>query len=113
MRSARARIRVGISIDSDVTRAREILTEIARAHPAALQDPQPWVVFDKFGDSTFELELVVWSVEMSYRPRAFRSDLNFEIERRFRRLASTCPGLDGHPRQRASASARQRATGGC
>ena len=48
----RFRIRVGISIDSDVTKAREILTEIARAHPAALQDPQPWVVFDKFGDST-------------------------------------------------------------
>jgi len=36
----------------------------------------------------FELELVVWSIEMSYRPRAFRSDLNFEIERRFHRFQS-------------------------
>ena len=80
----RFRIRVGISIDSDVPKARKILTEIARAHPAALKDPEPSVVFDKFSDSTFELELVVWSLEMSYRPRAFRSDLNFEIERRFR-----------------------------
>ena len=71
-------------IESDVTKACEILTEIAGAHPAALREPQPWVVFDKFGDSMFELELVVWSIEMSYRPRAFRSDLNFEIERRFR-----------------------------
>jgi small-conductance mechanosensitive channel len=87
----RFRIRVGISIDSDVTKAREILTEIARAHPAALQEPQPWVVFDKFGDSTFELELVVWSVEMSYRPRAFRSELNFEIERRFREAGIDLP----------------------
>jgi small-conductance mechanosensitive channel len=80
----RFRIRVGISTDSDVPKACKILTEIARAHPAALKDPEPSVVFDKFGDSTFELELVVWSLEMSYRPRAFRSDLNFEIERRFR-----------------------------
>ena len=80
----RFRIRVGISVDSDVPKACQILTEIARAHPAALKDPEPWVVFDKFGDSAFELELVVWSLEMSYRPRAFRSDLNFEIERRFR-----------------------------
>jgi small-conductance mechanosensitive channel len=80
----RFRIRVGISTDSDVSRACKILTEIARAHPGALKDPEPSVVFDKFGDSTFELELVVWSLEMSYRPRAFRSDLNFEIERRFR-----------------------------
>ena len=89
----RFRIRVGISIDSDITQAREILTDIARAHPAALQDPQPWVVFDKFGDSTYELELVVWSVEMSYRPRAFRSDLNFEIERRFREAGIDLPRL--------------------
>jgi small-conductance mechanosensitive channel len=87
----RFRIRVGISIDSDLAKAREILIEIARAHPAALQDPQPWVVFDKFGDSTFELELVVWSLEMSYRPRAFRSDLNFEIERRFREAGIDLP----------------------
>ena len=87
----RFRIRVGISIDSDLAKAREILIEIARAHPAALQDPQPWVAFDKFGDSTFELELVVWSIEMSYRPRAFRSDLNFEIERRFREAGIDLP----------------------
>jgi small-conductance mechanosensitive channel len=87
----RFRIRVAISIDSDVTKACEILTEIARAHPAALREPQPWVVFDKFGDSMFELELVVWSIEMSYRPRAFRSDLNFEIERRFREAGIEWP----------------------
>jgi small-conductance mechanosensitive channel len=39
----------------------------------------------------FELELVVWSIEMSYRPRAFRSDLNFEIERRFREAGIEWP----------------------
>jgi small-conductance mechanosensitive channel len=87
----RFRIRVGISVDSDVPKACQILTEIARAHPAALKDPEPWVVFDKFGDSAFELELVVWSLEMSYRPRAFRSDLNFEIERRFREEGISWP----------------------
>jgi small-conductance mechanosensitive channel len=59
--------------------------------PAALKDPEPSVVFDKFSDSTFELELVVWSLEMSYRPRAFRSDLNFEIERRFREAGIEWP----------------------
>ena len=87
----RFRIRVGISVDSDVAKACDILTEIARAHPAALREPQPSVVFDKFSDSTFELELVVWSLEMSYRPRAFRSDLNFEIERRFRQAGIDWP----------------------
>ena len=115
----RFRIRVAISIDSDVTKVREILTDVARAHPAALREPKPWVVFDKFGDSMFELELVVWSIEMSYRPRAFRSDLNFEIERRFREAGiewprsrrdirvSTPPALQGEER-RADTEREQR-----
>jgi small-conductance mechanosensitive channel len=87
----RFRIPVGISIESDVTKACEILIEIARAHPAALRQPEPWVIFDRFGDSTFELELAVWSLDMSYRPRRFRSDLNFEIERRFREAGIDLP----------------------
>ena len=58
-------------VDSDVPKACQILTEIARAHPAALKDPEPWVVFDKFGDSAFELELVVWSLEMELLSACF------------------------------------------
>ena len=32
----------------------------------------------------FELDLVVWSSEMSCRPRRYRSDLNFAIEKNLR-----------------------------
>jgi len=42
------------------------------------------VFLEKFGESSIEFELVVWSSEMSYRPRRYRSDLNFAIEEKLR-----------------------------
>jgi small-conductance mechanosensitive channel len=42
------------------------------------------VFFESFGDSALNLELVVWSAEMSFRPRRFRSDLNFAIDQALR-----------------------------
>ena len=53
--------------------------------------PPPNVFLDKFGDSSINFELVVWSSEMSYRPRRYRSDLNFAIEKHFGRRESRSP----------------------
>ena len=50
----------------------------------SLSDPEPSVFLEKFGDNAIEVELVVWSSEMSYRPRRYRSDLNFAIEKNLR-----------------------------
>jgi len=60
------------------------LLSIAREHPATLKEPEPVVFFDGFGDNSLNFELGVWSAEMSSRPRRFRSDLNFAIERKLR-----------------------------
>ena len=49
-----------------------------------LDQPPPTVFLETFGESSINLELVVWSKEMSYRPRRFRSDLNFAIARKLR-----------------------------
>jgi small-conductance mechanosensitive channel len=49
------------------------------------------VFFESFGDSALNLELVVWSVEMSFRPRRFRSDLNFAIDQAFRERGIELP----------------------
>ena len=51
---------------------------------STLSDPAPSVFLEKFGESSIEFELVVWSSEMSYRPRRYRSDLNFAIEKNLR-----------------------------
>src|SRR5439155_18517409 len=87
----RFRIPIGVAYGSDVNRVREALIAAAREHPAALSDPAPSVFLDKFGDSSIDFELVVWSDEMSYRPRRFRSDLNFAIARRFKEAGIEIP----------------------
>lgn len=53
--------------------------------------PPPAVFFSGFGESSLDFELAVWSDEMSHRPRRFRSDLNFAIERRLREAGIEIP----------------------
>jgi potassium-dependent mechanosensitive channel len=70
---------------------RDALLEVARENSHVLHDPQPTVFLETFGDSAINLELVVWSKEMSYRPRRFRSDLNFAIARKLREAGIEIP----------------------
>jgi small-conductance mechanosensitive channel len=58
---------------------REALIAAACDHSATLSDPEPTAYLEKFGDSTIDFELVAWTQEMSYKPRRFKSDLNYLI----------------------------------
>jgi len=87
----RFRIPVGVAYGSDPEQVREALLAAARENQNTLQDPAPSVFLEKFGESGIEFELVVWSREMSYRPRRYRSDLNFAIERQLRAAGIEIP----------------------
>jgi small-conductance mechanosensitive channel len=80
----RFRVPVGVAYGADLEKARDALLEVARENPQVLDQPPPTVFLETFGESSINLELVVWSKEMSYRPRRFRSDLNFAIARKLR-----------------------------
>lgn len=80
----RFRIPVGVAYGSDIDKVRTALIAAGKENPHTLTDPAPSVFLEKFGDSSIEFELVVWSSEMSYRPRRYRSDLNFAIESKLR-----------------------------
>jgi len=80
----RFRIPVGVAYGSDIEKVRAALIAAGKENTHTLADPEPSVFLEKFGESSIELELVVWSSEMSYRPRRYRSDLNFAIERKLR-----------------------------
>src|SRR2546422_4380731 len=77
--SVRFRLPVGVAYGSDVNKVRDALVAAAREHSATLEDPEPTAFLEKFGDSTIDFELVAWTLEMSYQPRRFRSDLNYLI----------------------------------
>src|SRR2546425_7807156 len=80
----RFRVPVGVAYGSDVNKVREALIAAGRSNPHVLHDPVPSVFLKRFGESAIDFELVVWSREMSYRPRRYRSDLNFAMEQKLR-----------------------------
>jgi small-conductance mechanosensitive channel len=88
----RFRIPIGVAYGSDLDKVRDALLEVARENSHVLHDPQPTVFLDNFGESSINLDLVVWSKEMSYRPRRFRSELNFAIARKLREAGVEIPG---------------------
>ncbi len=80
----RFRVPVGVAYGSNVKKVREALLSAAEENPNTLKDPAPSVFLEKFGENSLDFELVVWSSEMSYRPRRYRSDLNFAMEEKLR-----------------------------
>jgi len=87
----RFRVPVGVAYGSDLEKARTALLEVARENSQVLDEPSPTVFLEAFGGSSINLELVVWSKEMSYRPSRFRSDLNFAIARKLREAGVEIP----------------------
>ena len=78
----RFRLPIGVAYGSDVNKVREALLAAAEENSNTLEDPAPSVFLEKFGENSLDFELVVWSSEMSYRPRRYRSDLNFAMEQK-------------------------------
>jgi small-conductance mechanosensitive channel len=87
----RFRIPIGVAYGSDVEKVSTALIAAGAENPHTLKDPAPSVFFEGFGESALSFELVVWSSEMSHRPRRFRSDLNFAIERKLREAGIEIP----------------------
>jgi len=87
----RFRIPVSVAYGSNVDEVCEALVQVAHENSNALAEPKPNVFLNKFGESSIDFELVVWSQEMSNRPRRFRSDLNFAIAKKFKERGIEIP----------------------
>jgi small-conductance mechanosensitive channel len=89
-RLGRIVIKVAVAYESDPAQVRDILTEIARAHPQVVQSPPPSAFLLGFGDSALEFELraIVADVEKGL---SVRSDLHYAIIKRFREAAIEIP----------------------
>jgi small-conductance mechanosensitive channel len=87
----RFRIPVSIPYGSNLDEVCEALLQIAHGNSNVLAEPKPNVFLNKFGESSIDFELVVWSQEMNNRPRRFRSDLNFAIAKKFKERGIEIP----------------------
>lgn len=87
---ARIAIPVGVAYDSDVELVSETLILAAEGVENVLTDPAPRVQFLKFGDSSLDFRLLVWSVQPR-RHFEIRSDINFRIWTLFRERGIEIP----------------------
>ncbi|RMD47218.1 MAG: mechanosensitive ion channel family protein [Alphaproteobacteria bacterium] len=86
----RMKVPVGVAYGSDTEKVRDILLEIARAHPRILRRPEPKVVFLGFGADSLNFELRAYLRDINY-VLSTTSDINFEIDRRFREAGIEIP----------------------
>lgn len=82
-RQGRTKVPVGVSYDSDPRQVEKILLEIAKANAKVMVDPAPGVVFVGFGADSmdFEIRAILYDVNNML---SARSEMNYEIVRRFR-----------------------------
>ena len=81
---------VGVAYGSDTVRASQLLLEIARQHPDIMDDPEPFVVFDAFDDSSLRLILRAYLPGMERRVSVI-SELNTSIHQTFNREGIEIP----------------------
>jgi small-conductance mechanosensitive channel len=80
-RNFRTTIRVGVAYGSPVRRVSEILMQATVEQPDSLDEPQPIVVFDDFGDNALIFEVFFWCRGGGERElRVIRSDIRYRIE---------------------------------
>ena len=79
----RGRVSVGVSYDSDVEKVKEILMDIANSHPHLIKNPSPKVLFNNFGDSSLEFELV-FTYNNGFRVNIVESDIRFLVHKKFK-----------------------------
>ena len=87
----RFHVDLGVSYDTDPHLVEKLLLEIAAASPNVLKDPAPTVAFKAFGDSALHFELRVWAADMTHRPGALESQLNFAIWDKFKQHGIEIP----------------------
>ena len=83
-------IEIGVAYGSDVPLAKKILLKCAKNHPGILTDPEPFVRFTDFGDSSLDSQLFFWT-NLSFDSENIKSDLRFVVDDEFRKNGIQIP----------------------
>lgn len=83
-RLGRVDIKVNVAYGSDVRRAHEVMTEIARSHPLVLRNPEPFVLFLNFGPAALEFEIRLFVADVLSQ-NSVLNDIRFAVLEAFDR----------------------------
>ena len=81
--STRIHVNVGVAYGSDVALVQRILIEAMAEQPELLNDPQPTVFFQDFGDSSLDFSVMGWLSE-PWNRMAIKSRVRIAIDAKFR-----------------------------
>jgi small-conductance mechanosensitive channel len=77
-------VRIGVVYGADVEKVKELLLKVANDHPLVLDDPEPVVYFEDFGDNALIFDAYFWVHSQGEKSgRKIRSEFRFEVNRLF------------------------------
>jgi len=82
-RMVRFHFPVGVSYNEDPRIVRKIVLEAVSQNSGVLKKPHPELLFDNFGDSSINFNLVIWTIEYTDRPMILKSQLYYAIFKKF------------------------------
>jgi small-conductance mechanosensitive channel len=65
-------------------RIRKLLLEVVAENHGVLITPKPYILFEGFGDSSLNFDVLVWTSAHIDRPNILRSELYYEIFTKFK-----------------------------
>jgi small-conductance mechanosensitive channel len=81
---ARTSVQVGVAYGSPARRVQELMLDVCREHPEVMDEPEPEVFFQDFGDDALVFEAYFWLHASSEQGRRrVRSDIRFAIDAAF------------------------------
>ena len=90
-KKVRFNIPVGVSYNEDPEQIKKLLLEVVDNNEGVLKNPVPEVLFDEFADSSLNFKLRVWTSVYINRPSVLRSQLYFEIFKKFKQYNIEIP----------------------
>ncbi len=82
-KSGRIEILIGVSYDSDIEKARELILESAVEHPRCITEPAPACYLTEFADSSVNFQLFFWVSDVTEGRLEPKSDVFRSIWRKF------------------------------
>ncbi|MDC3081900.1 mechanosensitive ion channel, partial [Paracoccaceae bacterium] len=90
--TGRVRVSVGVSYDTDPKRVERLLLKVGKSHEMALESPEPFVRFQRFGDSSLDFDLIIYVKDKNYMFQV-RSELHYSIFELFKKEGIEIPFL--------------------
>ncbi len=90
-KEARIRLDVGVSYDSDIEKARDLILEAAKEHPRCVTVPKPQCFLREFADSSVSFLLFFWVADVTKGRFETQSDVMRAIWKKFKENNITIP----------------------